>query len=158
MVRRMRERRAHGGHRDDEEGGMGLGRFGALAALPRLGNAVTGRVFRAPVRRSEAAGPAQPGVEMRSTAASVRPTRNVVAPTAAAASDGDSGHEEGQLCDVSAERAASRTERQGRREWVRQRVLAMRRNREAEDEGIEEEVRRRPAWRGFAGRIWPGLL
>ena len=145
--------------RDDEEGGMGLGRFGALAALPRLGNAVAGRAFRVPVRRSEVAGAAQPGVEMRIAAASVRPTRNVVAPTATTANDGDSGHEEGQLCDVSVERAASRTERQGRREWARQRVLAMlRRNREVEDDGIEEEARRRPAWRGFADRIWPGLL
>jgi len=46
---------------------------------------------------------------------------------------------------------------QGRREWARQRALAMLARRSPQEERMEEMERRRPGWRKVVGRVWPGL-
>lgn len=63
----------------------------------------------------------------------------------------------GQPCAPSPEPAPP-TNGQSRREWARQRAVAMLGNRRAMLESeIEAEAARRPLWRRAVGKIWPGI-
>ena len=143
LVRRIRERGVSEGQGDD------TGTQRRVAGLALLSNALAGRrAFTA--RREEA----QPDVEMRSAELPLPALASVGAPVAVAA---EGERRQGQLCVVRATRAGEQAERRSRREWVRQRALAMlRRNPAVEEERIER-ARRRPRWRGFVELIWPGL-
>jgi hypothetical protein len=145
MVRRMGERGVH------EERGDDVRVWRRVTRLAMLPNAlvVGRRIFRA--QREEA----QPEVEMRSAELPLPAPAGVEAPVAAPSEDGGG---QSQLCDAPATRVGEQVERRSRREWVRQRALAMLgRNRVVEEERIEEEARRRPRWRRVLEQIWPGL-
>ncbi|KIW08607.1 uncharacterized protein PV09_00566 [Verruconis gallopava] len=61
-------------------------------------------------------------------------------------------------CPPSPETTSPPTDRQGRREWARQRAVAMlRQRRSIQDREIEAEAARAPLWRKLVGKIWPGF-
>jgi hypothetical protein len=134
------------GIREGREDDMGVQRtFAGLAVLPNT-LAGRGRLFR--TRREEA----QPEVEMRSAELPLPAPAGVGASVAVTAARDEEG--QGQLCVVPAPLAGEQAERRSRREWARDRALAMlRRNPTAEEERIEEGVRPRSRWRRVVERI-----
>ena len=131
----MGERGAHEGPGDDTEIQR---RVVGLALLP---NTLAGwrrrRVFRT---RREAA---QPEVEMRSAESPLSAPTGVGTPAVAVAAVARDEEEQAQLCVVPDTRTGEQASR-SRREWARQRALAiLRRNRAVEEERIEEGVRPR---------------
>lgn len=173
MLRRMRTRSSRHDRDDDsedEEEGTTTGRRRALT-LPRIRNAViTGgrRVFSAPARTTAAsasAAGANLDLEMRSTS-----SPPPVMTTAVSGVEAISRPPVAHAHDVSppvppsadANEAATAEEdierqRLGRREWARQRALAMiGRSRTEQEDRIEEESRSTPRWRKVVGSVWPG--
>lgn len=171
MVRRMRARAgADGGDEsEDDEDGSTTGRRRRAMTLPRIRNAVVNggrRVFSAPGRSTATM---SGGVEMRSTsspaAAATTTTTTTTIPRLGTVSRPTVAHAHdvsppvppnGALTDSGEAEAEVERQRRGRREWARQRALAMLgRNRTEQDDAIEQEARQRPGWRRVVGKVWP---
>lgn len=124
---------------------------------------VVGRVFPGGSRRM-LAGPGRPNIEMRDTRASELPLHNnqrrsppsspVDTPSAAPPVSDPNANPQ-TPCDPPVSPVTGQT----RREWARQRALAMigRRGTEAEIDPAEREEATRPRWRKAVGRVFPGL-
>lgn len=141
MVRRIRERVSvrdddHGGNSTQQDGGARYGQF-AGPPMPRVRRAWQDAVAAASRRISSDPTPASPNIEMQ---------RADVLATAAPPAE------------TTASTAPPQGQAAGRREWARQRALAMLGSRrDAQEVQLEAIERRRPGWRKVIGRVWPGL-
>lgn len=124
---------------------------------------VVGRIFSGGPRRVFA-GQGRSNIEMRDTRASELPLHNnqrqspltsPVDTTSPAAPVSDANAAPQSPCDPPVPPVTGQT----RREWARQRALAMigRRGTEAEVDPVEREEATRPRWRKAVGRVFPGL-
>jgi hypothetical protein len=153
MVRRIRERIPA----EDTESSLAPTQHRVMS-VPRVRDALRSatasgrRVFSAPARSSQSIHDSTLGVEMRATPDSGAPLR----PSTAISETTATTHE--ALYAPTSEPPPPAEDRQTRREWARQRALAMLGPRRGTiDHEIEAEAARRPGWRKVVGRIWPGL-
>lgn len=167
MVRRMRTRSGNEADEDDdEEESAPTGRRRAIT-LPQIRSAVASagrRVFSAPTATMSGG----VGVEMRSTSSPATATTTATIPRLGTIARPAVAHAHdvsppvppanGVLADSAELEVEAETQRRGRREWARQRALALLgRNREGQDDAIEAEARARPGWRKVVGKVWPGV-
>jgi hypothetical protein len=154
MVRRIRERVPASALVERNPGTATAATSHTALSVPRVRDAmriaVAGgrRVFSAPVRAPTAHPSTSQGVEMRSTTDPLATATGELARPATAIP-------QSQPCPPEAVPPA---DRQSRREWARQRAVAMIGHRErVQDSEIEAEAARRPVWRRAVGRVWPGF-
>jgi hypothetical protein len=153
MVRRIRERLPA----EDTESSLAPSQHRVMS-VPRVRDALRSataggrRVFSAPARSSHPNPASDPGVEMRASPDSGAPLR----PSTAISETTATTHT--ALCAPSPGPPPPVEDRQTRREWARQRAIAMLGPRRGIiDHELEAEATRRPGWRKVVGRIWPGL-